>query len=209
MIRVMLVDDHAIVRQGLRKVLDEKPGIQIVAEAASAQEALDLAASIDIDIVILDIGMPGRGGLDVLGNLKALKPELRIVIFSMYSEEQYAIRCFKDGASAYVTKESPPDELVLAIRTVAGGKRYITPSIGERMAGLVLDTDSRPPHDFLSDREFQVLVRIGAGRSINEIADELCLSSKTVSTYKTRILMKMGMQSSAQLIKYVVQEGLA
>ena len=127
MIKIMLVDDHAIVRQGLRQILGEKPGMQIVAEAASGQEALDLAQTTNLDIVILDIGMPGRGGLEVLGSLKALKPALRVVIFSMYPEEQYAIRCFKDGASAYVSKDSSPDELIRAIHAVAGGRRYITP----------------------------------------------------------------------------------
>lgn len=209
MIKIMLVDDHAIVRQGLRQVLGEKPGMQIVAEAASGQEALDLARNANLDIVILDIGMPGRGGLEILESLKALKPALRIVIFSMYPEEQYAIRCFKDGASAYVSKDSSPDELIRAIHSVAGGRRYITPSIGERMAGLVLDANSRPLHELLSDRELQVLLRIGAGKRVTEIAEELALSPKTVSTYRTRILQKLGMKNSAQLIKYVMQEGLS
>lgn len=208
MIKIMLVDDHAIVRQGLRQVLGEKPGMQIAAEASSGQEALDLARTTSLDIVVLDIGMPGRGGLEVLGSLKALKPALRVVIFSMYPEEQYAIRCFKDGASAYVSKDNSPDELVRAIHAVAGGRRYITPSIGERMAGLVLDSHSRPLHELLSDRELQVLLRIGAGKRVNEIAEELALSPKTVSTYRTRILQKLGMKNSAQLIKYVMQEGL-
>ena len=208
MIRVMLVDDHAIVRQGLRKVLGESPGIRVVAEAASVQEALDLAAAKEIDIAILDIGMPGRGGLEALAGLKADRPTLGIIVFSMYSEEQYAIRCFRDGASAYVTKESPPAELIKAINAVVGGRRYITPSIGERMAGLLLDPDTRAPHEKLTDREYEVLIGIGAGLGIVEIAEKLCLSPKTVSTYKTRVLEKMAMQNSAQLVKYVVETGL-
>jgi DNA-binding NarL/FixJ family response regulator len=209
MIKLMLVDDHNIVRQGLKKILGEKPGLQVAAEASSGQEAIDLAQKTPLDIVILDIGMPGRGGLDLLRDLKELKPSLNIVIFSMYPEEQYAIRCFKDGASAYVCKDSSPDELLRAIHAVAGGRRYITPSIGERMAGLVLDSNSRPLHELLSDRELQVLLRIGAGKRVTEIAEELALSPKTVSTYRTRILQKLGMENSAQLIKYVMQEGLA
>jgi DNA-binding NarL/FixJ family response regulator len=209
MIRVMLVDDHAIVRQGLRKVLGESPGIRVLAEAASVLEALDISAKMDLDVVILDIGLPGRGGLEALAGLKANKPALHIVIFSMYSEEQYAIRCFRDGASAFVTKESPPSELIHAINTVASGRRYITPSIGERMAGLLLDPDTRVPHERLTDRELQVLLGIGAGLGIIEIAGKLSLSPKTVSTYKARILEKMGMQNTAQLVKYVVEANLS
>jgi DNA-binding NarL/FixJ family response regulator len=209
MVRIMLVDDHAIVRIGIRQALAKWPGIVIAAEAASAQEALDLALSTELDIVVLDIGMPGRGGLDVLHTLRPLKPALKFVMLSMYPEEQYAIRCFKDGASAYVTKDSPPEELVKAIRAVAEGKRYITPSLGQQMAGMVLDAASRPLHEVLSDREFQVLLKIGAGKRVNEIAEELALSPKTVSTYRTRILEKLDMENTAQLIKYVMQEGLA
>lgn len=209
MIKLMLVDDHAIVRQGLRQVLSERPGLRVAAEASSGQEAIDVARKTPLDIVILDIGMPGRGGLDLLRDFKELMPSLSIIIFSMYPEEQYAIRCFKDGASAYVCKDSPPDELLRAIHAVAQGRRYITPSIGERMAGLVLDSNSRPLHELLSDRELHVLLRIGAGKRVTEIAEELALSPKTVSTYRTRILQKLGMKTSAQLIKYVMQEGLA
>ena len=182
--------------------------MQVAAEASSGQEAMELARVTGLDMVILDIGLPNRGGLEVLADLKALKSALSVIIFSMYSEEQYAIRCFKDGASAYVCKDCPPDELVRAIRAVAGGRRYITPSIGERMAGLVLDSKSRPLHELLSDRELQVLLHIGAGNRVTEIAQEFSLSPKTVSTYRARVLQKLGMENSAQLIKYVMQEGL-
>ena len=208
MVMIMLVDDHAIVRMGIKQAVAKWPGIVVAAEAATAQEALDLALSKELDIVVLDIGMPGRGGLEVLKSLRALKPKLKFVMLSMYPEEQYAIRCFKDGAGAYVTKDSPPEELVKAIRAVAEGRRYITQSLGQQMAGLVLDTSSRPIHELLSDREFQVLVKIGAGKRVNEIAEELSLSPKTVSTYRTRVLEKLGMENSAQLIKFVIQEGL-
>ncbi len=209
MIRIMIVDDYAIVRQGLRHILGHESGIQVEAEASSGQEAIEIARVTNLDLVILDIGMTGRGGLEVLADLKTLKSALRVVIFSMYSEEQYAIRCFKDGASAYVCKDCLPDELVRAIRAVAAGRRYITPSIGERIAGLVLDSNLRPLHVLISDRELQVLLRIGAGKRVTEIAEELSLSPKTVSTYRTRLLQKLGMKNSAQLIKYVMQEGLA
>jgi DNA-binding NarL/FixJ family response regulator len=159
--------------------------------------------------VVLDIGMKGRGGLEVLSNLKALKPGLKFIMLSMYPEEQYAIRCFKDGAGAYVTKESDPEELVRAIWAVSEGRRYITPSLGQQMAGLILDSSSRPLHELLSDRELQVLLKIGAGKRVKEIAEELCLSPKTVSTYRTRILEKLSQQNTAGLVKYVMREGLA
>ena len=207
-IRILIVDDHSIVRQGLKQIVSECPGMVVAGEAGSGQEALDLVRARDFDVAIIDIAMPGRGGLEILRELKTGRPPLKVIVLSMYAEEQYAIRSLRDGASAYLTKASAPDELVKAIQEVARGRRYITPSVAERLA-VYIETDSeRPPHERLSDRELQVLVMIGSGKSVGEIAEELSLSVKTVSTYRVRILGKMGMETNAQLIKYSVQHNL-
>jgi two-component system invasion response regulator UvrY len=209
MIRILIADDHSIVRQGLRQIVSECPGMRVAGEAANGQEAFDLACSHEFDVAIIDISMPGRGGLEILKDLKAERPSLRILVLSMHSEEQYAIRCLRDGASAYLTKGCAPEELVRAIRAVAEGRKYITPSIAERLAERI-DVDSgQPLHERLSNRELQVLVLFGTGKSAGEIARELSLSVKTISTYRARILEKMGMESNAQLIRYAVQNGLA
>jgi two-component system invasion response regulator UvrY len=208
-IRILIADDHAIVRQGLRQVIADAPGMRVTGEASSGQEALDLARAREFDVAIIDISMPGRGGLEVLKDLKAERPALKLMVLSMHAEEQYAIRCLRDGASAYLTKGSAPEELVQAIRTVADGRKYVTPSIAERLAERLEPGSDRPPHERLSDRELQVLVLLGQGRSVGDIAEELSLSVKTVSTYRARLLEKMGMDSTAQLIRYAVQNGLA
>jgi len=208
MIRILIVDDHSIVRQGLKQIISECPGMVVAGEAASGQEVLELVRKRDFDVAIVDIAMPGRGGLEILRDLKAEKPSMKVMVLSMYAEEQYAIRSLRDGASAYLTKASAPDELVQAIRTVAKGKRYITSSVAERMA-IYIEVDSeRPPHELLSDRELQVLVLLGGGKSVGDIAGELSLSVKTISTYRARILKKTGMENTAQLIKYAVQHDL-
>jgi DNA-binding NarL/FixJ family response regulator len=207
-IRILVVDDHSVVRQGIKQIVADSPDIEIVGEAASGQEALDLVRARAFDVVILDIAMPDRGGLDVLRELKAEKPALKVVVLSMYPEEQYAIRSLRDGASAYLTKGSPPEELILAIRTVASGKRYITPAVADRLATYIEDSSQRPPHETLSDREMEVLVLIGSGKQVSDIAEELNLSTKTVSTYRSRILLKMNMETNAQLIRYSLQHGL-
>ena len=177
-------------------------------EVASGQEVLDLVRKGDFDVAIVDIAMPGRGGLEILRDLKAEKPSMKVMVLSMHSEEQYAIRSLRDGASVYLTKASAPDELVQAIRTVAKGKRYITSSVAERMATYIEVDSQRPLHELLSDRELQVLVLLGSGRSVGDIAGELSLSVKTISTYRARILKKTGMENTAQLIKYAVQHDL-
>ena len=208
MIRVLIADDHGIVRKGLIQIVQESPGIIVTGEASSGQEALDLAFSQEFDVAILDIAMPGRGGLDILKSLKAEKPDLKIIMLSMYSEEQYAIRSLRDGASAYITKSNATDELVKAIEMVASGKRYITPSVADRLATFIEEDGHHLPHENLSDRELQVLVMIGSGKSVSDIAAELTLSIKTVSTYRARLLEKMGIESNAQLIKYTLQHSL-
>jgi DNA-binding NarL/FixJ family response regulator len=207
-IRILVADDHSVVRKGIMQIVADSPGMEVVGEASTGQETLDLARSRSFDVVMLDIAMPGRGGLDILRELKAEYPALKVLILSMYPEEQYAIRSLRDGASAYLTKGSPPEELILAIRTVAAGKRYITPSVADRLASYVEDSSRQTPHETLSDREMQVLVLIGSGKHGREIAEELSLSEKTVSTYRSRILLKMGMETNAQLIRYALQHGL-
>ncbi|MGA2642041.1 MAG: response regulator transcription factor [Spirochaetia bacterium] len=208
MIRILVADDHSVVREGIKQIVADSPGIEVAGEAATGQEALELVRSKPFDVVILDIAMPGRGGLDILRELKAENPALKVLVLSMYPEEQYAIRSFRDGASAYLTKGSPPEELIQAIQTVAAGKRHITPSIADRLASYVENNSQRPLHETLSDREMQVLVLIGSGKQVTEIAQELNVSIKTVSTYRSRILLKMGMETSAQLIRYALQYNL-
>jgi two-component system, NarL family, invasion response regulator UvrY len=205
MIRILIADDHAIVRKGLKQIVGEHPDMIVAGEAASGQEALELARAQEFDVAIVDIAMPGRGGLEILKDLKAERPSLKIIMLSMYSEEQYAIRSLRDGASAYLTKANATDELIKAIEAVASGKRFITPSVADRLAIYIEEDGRRLPHESLSDREFQVLGMIGSGKLVSEIAEELSLSIKTVSTYRARILEKMGMSSSAQLIRYAVQ----
>jgi len=180
----------------------------VTGEAGDGQEALDLVRARDFDVVVLDLSMPGRGGLEILRELKTAKPGIKIIVLTMYPEEQYAIRCLRDGASAYLTKGSAPEELIQAIRVVAQGKRFITPTVADRLAIYVEDSSQRPPHEGLSSRELQVLIRIGSGKEIKEVAAELNLSIKTVSTYRSRLLEKMGMETNAQLIRYALQHHL-
>ena len=208
MIRILIVDDHSVVRQGLKQIVSERMDMTVTGQAASGQEALDLVRENEFDVAIVDIAMPGRGGLDILRDLKSTRPQMKVIVLSMYSEEQYAVRSLRDGASAYLTKSGAPDELVMAIETVASGRRYITPSIAERMAGYIEDSTTRPVHDLLSDREMQVLVLIGSGKSVGEIAEELTLSVKTVSTYRSRVLEKMALASNADLIRYAIHHRL-
>ena len=208
MIRILLADDHAVVRKGLRQIVEEDNDMQVTGEAQNGEEALSLVRSTTFDVVILDISMPGRGGLDVLRDLKAEPRAPKVIVLSMYPEEQYAIRSLRDGASAYLTKNCPPEELLLAVRTVSAGKRYITPSIAERLASYIEDDVPRAPHERLSNRELQVLQLVGSGKQPTEIATELNLSVKTVSTYRARILEKMGMETNAQLIRYALQHRL-
>ncbi len=209
MIRLLVADDHSVVRQGIKQIVADSPDMQIVGEAATGHEALELVRSGSFDLIILDISMPGQGGLEILRELKAAAPALKVIILSMHPEEQYAVRSLRDGASAYLTKGSPPEELILAIKTVASGKRYITPSVADRLATYIEDSSQREPHELLSDREMEILVLIGSGKQTSDIAEELNLSIKTVSTYRSRILLKLNMETNAQLIRYSLQHGLA
>jgi len=208
MIRVLVVDDHAVVREGLKRIIAEASGMMVGGEAADGPEALRLVMSEPWDAVVLDVTMPGRSGLDVLKEIRRQQPHLPVLILSMHGEEQYAIRALKAGAAGYMTKESASDQLVAAIRRVAGGRRHISPSLAEQLAvDIGRDTD-QPLHAALSDREHEVLCLIGSGHTLSEIARRLSVSVKTVSTYRARMLDKMSMHNNAQLTHYAIRSGL-
>jgi len=208
MIRVIMADDHPIVRAGLKQILLEDEGIQVTGEAARGSELLEAVRRQEYDVVLLDLTMPGMDGLDVLKQLRLEKPALPVIILTMHPESQYALRILKAGASGYLTKASAADELIRAIHKVHRGGKYISTSLAEKIA-FALDEDiDKLPHETLSDREYQVLCHIGEGRTVSQIADALSLSVKTVSTYRTRILEKMQMETNAQLTHYAIQNGL-
>jgi two-component system, NarL family, invasion response regulator UvrY len=208
MIRVIVADDHAVVRRGMLQVMQEASDMIGVGEAGSAPEVLQLLQGRDCDVLVLDIAMPGGGGLEVLAQLQTLKPHLPVLMLSMYPEKQYAVRALKAGASGYLTKESAPGELIAAIRKVARGERYITPSLAEKLAALVWGGSGQGLHEPLSDREYQVMCLLGSGKTVTEIAAELSLSVKTISTYRTRILEKLNLRNTAEIIHYAMEHGL-
>ena len=208
MIRVLIADDHAVVRQGLKQILGGASGMMAAGEATNGQEALAMVRAEKWDVVVLDISMPDRSGLDVLKELKAERPNLPVLILSMYAEEQYAMRVLKAGASGYLSKESTADELVKAIAKVVAGGRYVSPSLAEKLAFEMGGDTSKLPHETLSDREFQVLRLIAAGKSVKDIAADLSLSAKTISTYRSRLLEKLNLGNNAELMHYAVQNHL-
>ena len=208
MIRALIADDHAVVRQGLKQILGGTPEMLVAGEATNGQEVLDKVRAETGDVVVLDISMPDRSGLDVLKQLRSERPKLPVLVLSMHSEDQYAVRVLKAGASGYLTKDSAPDELVKAIRKVVSGGRYVSSFLAEKLAFEIGTDSSRLPHETLSDREFQVLRLIAAGESVTEIAAELYLSVKTVSTYRARLLQKMNLTTNAELIHYAMQNHL-
>jgi DNA-binding NarL/FixJ family response regulator len=207
-IRVLLADDHAMVRAGLKEILADTGDITVAAEATNGQEVMARVRADDYDVAVLDMSMPGRSGIELIKQVKDAKPKLRILVLTMHSEEQYAVRALKAGASGFLTKEAAADQLVAAIRRIAAGGAYVSPETAER---LVLDAGPQAvaaPHTRLSDREFQVLQMIAGGRTVGEIAKTLSLSVKTVSTHKTRILNKMGLANQAELIRYALEHKL-
>ena len=208
MIKILIADDHGIIRKGIKQILSRTSDIEVTAEASTGQEALEKIWTSHFDLVILDISLPGRNGLEILKQIKSYKPKLPVLILSMYPEEQYAIRVLRAGASGYLTKESGKNELVEAIRRIAEGKKYITPSLAEKLASELEPSNDKALHERLSDREYHILCMIAKGKSSNEIAEELALSVKTVSTHRARVLEKMGMKSNAELTYYAVQSKL-
>ncbi|MFL6375348.1 MAG: response regulator [Pyrinomonadaceae bacterium] len=209
MINVVIADDHAIVRHGLREVLNSETDIRTVAEAATGQEVLDILAANPIDVVVLDITMPGRNGLEILKELRKSYPRIAVIMLSMHPKDQYGVRVIKAGAAAYISKESAPEELVNAIRTAHRGDKYITPDLAELLARHIeRGTVSEEPHKLLSDREFEVFRHIASGRGLTEISKLMNLSVKTVSTYRTRIVEKTGLGSNAEMTRYAIQHSL-
>jgi DNA-binding NarL/FixJ family response regulator len=206
--RVLVADDHAVVREGLKRILTQDHGIEVVAEAEDGTAALARAREADLDVVVLDMSMPGRGGLETLQELKRLWPTLGVLVLSMHPEDQYAVRVLREGADGYLSKESAADELISALRKIHGGGKYVSATLAERLAQTVERGFEGPPHEQLSSREFQVMVLIAQGRTVSEIGDELHLSVKTISTYRTRILEKMGMRNNAELMHYAIEEGI-
>jgi two-component system invasion response regulator UvrY len=206
--KILITDDHAVVRQGLKQILLEEFPRAEFGEATNAQEAIERVWKENWDVVVLDITMPGRSGLEVLKEIKKSRPKLPVLVLSMHPEDQFAVRILKIGASGYMTKESAPNELVGAVRKVMAGGRYVSPSLAEKMASYLAIDVQTPPHERLSDREFLVLRLIASGKTPTAIARELALSVKTISTYRMRILEKMNMANNAELTHYAIQNQL-
>lgn len=208
MIRVLLADDHAIVRNGLKEILESTGDIVVAAEATNGHEALARVREIEVDVAVVDLSMPGRSGVELIKLIKAERPKLRLLVLSMHSEEQYAVRAVRAGAAGYLTKESAADELVAAIRRIAGGGAYISPETAERLVLASNTGVEGPPHTQLSNREYEVFRALVAGKSVSDIAGTLNLSVKTISTHKSRILEKMSMSSQADLVRYAMRHNL-
>jgi DNA-binding NarL/FixJ family response regulator len=208
MIKVLIADDHSVVRQGIRQILRDVPELTAVGEASSGEQTLEKLRKEEWDLVIMDISMPGRNGLEILKLLQHERPKLPVLVLSMHSEDQFAVRMLKAGAAGYLTKESAPDELVKAIRKIITGGRYVSPSLAEKLAFNMHPQSDRQPHEILSDREFQVMRMLAQGKTVKEIGEELTLSVKTISTYRARVLEKLKLRTNAQLIHYAIQNGL-
>lgn len=207
-IRILIADDHPIVREGYKKILTSQSDMDVTGEAGNGQEVLDLIQKKDFELILLDISMPGRSGLEILKELRSRKPHLPVMILSIYPEEQYAVRAFRDGASGYLTKASTPKELISAIRKVSQGGRYVTEALAEKLTYFLHGDADKVPHEKLSDREYQVMLLIASGKTVTQIADELCLSVKTISTYRRHILEKMQFTTNAEITMYAIQNKL-
>jgi two-component system invasion response regulator UvrY len=207
MIKVGIVDDHSIVRSGLRQFLSEEVDLRVTGEARNGHEALELARCGEVDVLLLDISMPDQGGVDALAAIKARFPQLPVLILSSFPETQYATALLRQGASGYLSKDCDPNDIATAIRTVALGRRYITPAVAEMLASGLKD-DDRPRHELLAEREFQVFLRLAQGQTVGQTAESMFLSVKTVSTYRTRVLEKMKLQTNSDLTYYALKHGL-
>jgi DNA-binding NarL/FixJ family response regulator len=207
-IRVLIADDHAILRRGLRQIIEETEDLEVVGEAESSAQALQHLRVHPCDVVLLDISMPDRNGMDTLGIISREHPKVAVLMLSTYPESQYAVRALRGGAAGYLNKQSAPAQLVNAIRQVATGKKYVTPAVAEELARHVQNDSDRPPHELLSNREYQTMCMIAGGRTVSEIAQQLSLSVKTVSVYRARILAKLGLTSNAAIAHYAITNKL-
>jgi two-component system, NarL family, invasion response regulator UvrY len=208
MIKVLVADDHEVVRRGLRQILAETGDILVAAEAGSASDVMRLVREQRFDVVVLDISLPGGSGIELIGEIKKERPDTRVLILTVYSEEQYAVRAIRAGAAGFLTKESASDRLIEAVRKIAAGGRYVSAELAETLASLLAGETVGQPHERLSDREFEILKLLASGKTVSQVAQELCLSVKTVSTHRTRILKKMNMKTNAELTHYAVKSGL-
>ena len=207
-IRILITDDHAIVRAGLRRIIETRADMSVMGEAADGIEALHKIAECSPDVVLVDISMPGMSGIDLIGRIRAENPHLPVLVLSMHKEEQFAVRALKMGAAGYLTKDCAPEQLEQAIRRVVAGGKYITSAVAEVLAGAVIPAAMETPHKLLSNREFQVFRMLASGKSINDVARELCLSPNTVSTHKRRLMDKLGAATNASLVRYALRHQL-
>jgi len=207
-IRIVIADDHPIVREGLKQVLSSAADLAVAGEAQNGQEVMQRVRDLDFDVLLLDMSMPGKSGIELIKQVHTEKPRLRILVLSMHQEEQYAVRAIRAGAAGYLTKESASTQLVSAIRKVAGGGAFITDAVAQQLALGAMPQSDAPPHSALSDREFQVFRMLVSGKAVSDIGEELNLSVKTVSTHKARIMQKMNMSNPAELIRYAIRHRL-
>jgi len=207
-LKILIVDDHAVVRQGVKQILADNQDMVVCDEASNGQEALNKALTNDYDVVLLDISMPGKSGLQVLRELGRQRPELPVLVLTMHSEQEYALRVLRQGAAGYITKQSAPDELVTAILQVASGGKYVSPSLTEELVSYLRTGAEKPVHDVLSEREHQVISMIASGKTVKEIAEQMSLSRRTIRTYRARILRKTGVNNDAALIRHAIENRL-
>ena len=206
--KILIVDDHELIREGLKKVLAKHQEMHVVGEACDSVELYDQLKRMEVDIVVLDISLPGRSGLDIINDLKKSYPEIKVLILSMHPEDRFAVRSLKAGAAGYLTKQSVAQELVKAIRKIMDGGKYISPALAEQLALEIETPSDKPAHESLSNREFEIMRMIGFGKSVSEIGEELSLSVNTVTSYRARIMEKMKMKTNAELIRYAIQNQL-
>jgi len=208
MIKIVIADDHDIVRAGLKQIISDSRDMKVTGESGNAEQLIELVKKNDYDVVLLDLKMSGMNGLDAIKHIKLIKPDLPVIVLSMHAEDQYAVRTIRAGASGYITKETASENLIAAIKKAVAGGRYISPALAESLADSIAWGGTESPHDALTDREFQVMCMIASGRSVSEIASELFLSVKTISTYRHRILSKMNMKNNSELTHYVIKNNL-
>lgn len=208
MVKILLVDDHAILRHGLRQILSDTEGIEVAGEAENSSQAIRMAREQKFDVVLLDITLPDRNGLETLKILKRDHPKLAVLILTMHGEDEFGVRALKAGAAGYLTKKSAPEQLVNAVRQVASGRRYIGPALAEELAKSLGDESDQPPHETLSDREYQVLCMIASGVGLSEMAAKLSISPKTVSVYRARVMAKMKLKNNAEITHYAIKHNL-